>query len=143
MANPISNLASPLPPQAERASRSAPVDADNGVESRQVIAGGGKTTALPDVPPYENVIAVESTQQLEQATRDISSYMQSISRSLEISIDGELGTPIIQVLDTETDEIVRQIPAEETLRLARLLAEKETGAADAQSSRGLLLDSEG
>jgi flagellar protein FlaG len=84
----------------------------------------------------------QSAQELSQATKDISDYIQTVSRSLQISVDGDLGATVIKVLDSETDEIVRQIPAEEILQIARFLAEQQAGADSAASVKGLLMDSE-
>ncbi|EED30871.1 flagellar protein FlaG protein [gamma proteobacterium NOR5-3] len=84
----------------------------------------------------------QSAQELAQATQDISDYIQTVSRSLQISVDGDLGATVIKVLDTDTDEIVRQIPAEEILQIARFLAEQQASADAAAPVKGLLMDSE-
>ena len=71
-------------------------------------------------------------------------FVQSFSRSLQISVDGDLGTTVIRVLDTETDELVRQIPSEEILQVARFI-ESQTAVDSATPSAvlGLLVDQEG
>lgn len=143
MANPISNTASLLPTQVGGVSRAAPSDALSSDDARQVFAGGGNATPAGSSPVSARTDSVASPEELEQATRQITSYMQNVSRSLEISVDGELGTTVIQVLDAETEEVVRQMPAEETLRFARFLAEQQAESADGPPVLGLLLDSEG
>lgn len=82
-------------------------------------------------------------EQVESATRDITDYMQSVSRSLQISVDDSLGTTIIRVLDAETDELVRQIPAEKAVEVARYLSDKQAAGESADPLRGLLVDKEG
>ncbi len=41
--------------------------------------------------------------------------------TLEFSIDGDSGKPVIKIIDSETRELVRQIPMEEMLVLAKSL----------------------
>ncbi|MEM6301915.1 MAG: flagellar protein FlaG [Pseudomonadota bacterium] len=137
MATPI-NSTPTLPSQTGGAtSRTQPQQSAEGGEARQVLSGSGSTA-----PEVEVQQPNQSPQDLAQATRDISDYIQSVSRSLQISVDDDLGTTVIRVLDAETDELVRQIPAEDALALARFISEQQaTSAAD--PVRGILIDSEG
>ena len=54
--------------------------------------------------------------------------MQNIARELNFSVDEELDLFIVTVLDQETVEIIRQIPSEEMLELARTLADAQENA---------------
>ncbi|CAN0605577.1 unnamed protein product, partial [Ectocarpus sp. 12 AP-2014] len=63
--------------------------------------------------------------------------------SLQISVDGDLGSTIVRVLDTETDELIRQIPSEEFLQIARYLRQQGSSEIAGAAVRGILLDSEG
>jgi flagellar protein FlaG len=45
--------------------------------------------------------------------------------NLQFSIDEESGETVVKVVDTETDEVIRQIPSEEMLALARNLQRME------------------
>lgn len=54
---------------------------------------------------------------------ELNSYMQNLNRSLQFSIDEQSGDTIIKVIDSETDELIRQIPAEELLVLRSSLEE--------------------
>lgn len=123
------------------ARQDAPANA--GAEQRQAFAARGAQSgsSAPAQPVQEPV--KQSAQELSEATRDISEYIQSVSRSLNISVDGDLGTTVIQVLDAETDEIVRQIPAEEILQIARFLSDQQSSSDQADSLRGLLIDQQG
>ena len=47
--------------------------------------------------------------------------MQSMDRYLEFRIDQDSGRTVVTVKDTTTGESIRQIPAEEVLRLAQNL----------------------
>lgn len=139
MASPINvSSVTTAPAQAGGSNRSVGNDA---TAPRQVAAPGGNPapvaeTSRPAVTP--------SAQDVAQATRDISEYMQSVNRSLQISVDKSLGSTIITVLDSETDEVVRQIPQEEIVAVARFLEQQlaAEGASQGNPVRGLLVDSE-
>ena len=81
-----------------------------------------------------------SAQEVVQAAADLSEYLSSASRSLQINVDGELKSPIVTVLDTDTDEVIRQIPSEELVALARFAAKQ---GADATVVSGVLINEEG
>jgi flagellar protein FlaG len=53
----------------------------------------------------------------------LSSYVQNVQRNLNFSIDESSGQTVIKVIDSESEEVIRQIPSEEMLALARRLNE--------------------
>jgi flagellar protein FlaG len=59
--------------------------------------------------------------QLEQTVADLNEAAQSHRRSLRFSVDDDSGRTVIRVVDPETDEVIRQIPPEEVLNLAKHL----------------------
>jgi flagellar protein FlaG len=61
--------------------------------------------------------------------------MQQEKSSLQFSVDQASGRMIIKVTDTETNEVIRQIPPEQVLELMHSVAE---GSSEARH-RGLLL----
>lgn len=76
-------------------------------------------------------------EQLSAAVRNINEYVQQVQRTLQFSIDDDTGTTVVKVLDSATDEVIRQFPPEEALALARhLQASQET---QAQDTSGLFL----
>jgi flagellar protein FlaG len=63
--------------------------------------------------------AVEhNSEQLSAAVSKLNDYVQNVQRTLNFSIDKDTGVTVVKVFDSETKELVRQIPAEETLKLA-------------------------
>ena len=62
-----------------------------------------------------------SEQKLDDAIVQLNDSLQNIQRNLEFSVDKEAGKIVISVTDKETDEVVRQIPSEEVLQLAKNL----------------------
>jgi len=58
---------------------------------------------------------------IEAATRRIQDFLQRLGRRFELdhSFDKEANKQVITVRDSESGDIIRQIPPEETLRIAR------------------------
>ena len=61
-----------------------------------------------------------SVSNLKQAVERMNNEMQDANRGLRFSVDDESGRIVVKVVDTDTDEVIRQIPAEEMLALARM-----------------------
>ena len=58
---------------------------------------------------------------VDVATKQIESFVKSTNRNLSFSVDESASTPVVRVIDPDTQEVIRQIPAEETLKIARSL----------------------
>ncbi|MCM1513122.1 MAG: flagellar protein FlaG [Oxalobacter formigenes] len=58
----------------------------------------------------------------QQAADDISDVLASMPRSLNLSVDEDLGRVVVKVMDPETNEVIKQIPSEEALELAKSLS---------------------
>ena len=59
--------------------------------------------------------------QLNSAVKATKDFVGTINSSLEFSIDDDTGTSIVKIIDKETKEIIRQIPSEEMLAIAKAL----------------------
>ena len=79
---------------------------------------------------------VTSEQALDAAVKQLNSYVQSINRNLEFNIDKDSGQTVVKVIDSETDELIRQIPNEEALSIAKQLDQVTD---DHSPAAGLLL----
>lgn len=62
-----------------------------------------------------------SDDELRKAVEKVSSAMQAYGRELNFSIDKDSGIQVVKVLDTSNDEVIRQFPSEEVLRIAKNL----------------------
>jgi flagellar protein FlaG len=98
---------------------------------RPALAERGKDVAqagqdLPverEAPPPPDITA---------AVRRLNQLMAERQRDLSFHVDDASGRTVITVLDATTSEVVRQIPSEEVLALARAL-ELERGLLDAHA----------
>jgi flagellar protein FlaG len=69
----------------------------------------------PIFPPVQAVSAPELATAIDTAN----AFVRSQSAALEFSLDQESGRTIVKMIDTETDEVLRQFPSEEMLAISR------------------------
>ena len=93
----------------------APIDTSQTSDAKVV----SKVASVP--LPKTNV--KESSQEVrdaaETAMKDIQHFISSQARSVRISKDETSGHMIVQLVDPDTGEVIRTLPSEELLRLAR------------------------
>jgi flagellar protein FlaG len=71
--------------------------------------------------PLRSADRSASAEQVEAAVSQISEFIQSIQRDLVFSIDESSERLVVKIVDSKTHEVIRQIPSEEMLRIARHL----------------------
>jgi|GEM_PF-518087 len=131
------NKSSSALPAATGTDGAAPSGQVSAVDSTNQTAGVADRQALAvreqDLPAES---APNDEASLKKAVSDISNYVQTLQRDLQFEVDTDLGRTVISVVDSKTQEVIRQIPSEEVLARARFLQEQESnnGASD-----GLLL----
>ncbi len=69
--------------------------------------------------PTESVQATPSTQALNETVSRLNEAAQVVKRDLQFRVDDDSGRTVITVLDSETEEVIRQIPPEQVLTLAK------------------------
>lgn len=62
-----------------------------------------------------------SNEQVDSAVKAANEFMSTVNNSLQFSIDKDTGTSIVRVIDKNTQELIRQIPSEEMLNIAKAL----------------------
>lgn len=63
-------------------------------------------------------VSEPTSQQLQNALGAINRAMQLSNHSLEFRVDPETKEPVVQVVDTETGDLIRQIPSKEALAIS-------------------------
>lgn len=89
-------------------------------QTAPVDAAQKSTGTVPGTQPQD-------TASLDQAVRDLNGYVQNVQRNLQFDVDDQSGHTVIRVVDSETEEVIRQMPSEEVLTLARHLKELNDG----------------
>ncbi|QJR81820.1 flagellar protein FlaG [Alteromonas pelagimontana] len=74
---------------------------------------------------------------VETAAQAVEAFLQVQSRNLSFTIDKETQRSVVTVRDSESGNIIRQIPSEEVLKLAERIKELQE---DVGSSVGVLLN---
>lgn len=73
-----------------------------------------------------------TAEQVEQMVKEVKQVVEQVAQNLRFSVDESTGRTVITVTDAATKEVIRQIPSEEMLAVARALGRLQ----------GLLLDKE-
>jgi uncharacterized FlaG/YvyC family protein len=76
-----------------------------------------------EMPENDRIEMTVDEANASQAVVDLNDYVQRVGRDLHFSVDKESGKIIIKVLNSETKELIRQIPPAEALALAEILAQ--------------------
>ena len=58
---------------------------------------------------------------LQSALSDVQSALSVVTNDLRFTIDDDTGRTVVKIVDKETDEVIKQIPSEEMLRIAKAL----------------------
>lgn len=62
-----------------------------------------------------------STDTIKTAVDELSDFAKASNRRLNFSVDESSDRPVVKVTDTESGEVIRQIPSEEVLKLSERL----------------------
>ena len=62
-------------------------------------------------------------EKLDKVVSELKEYVQTMQRDLNFHVDDATGRVVVRVVDSTTNKVVRQIPEEEILNLARRLEE--------------------
>ena len=103
------------PPGAEVAGRS--IDTANTASAKEE---GAKSTSSVQSSSDK---ASPLEQRLEDVVKEVNEFIKPINNSLQFSIDDGTGTTVVKVIDAETDEVIKQIPSEEMLALAKAIGQ--------------------
>lgn len=106
--------------------------------TRTTPAGSATSTARApssaaprqDLPPPEQIAPPAGNTpgqaaELQNAVSNLNDYVQSLRREIQFSIDEGSGQTVVKVTDPGTGEMIRQIPSEEVLAIARSLEQPQ------------------
>ena len=84
--------------------------------------------ASPAVPEYKKL-------DIDKAIQDLQAFVDGLGRSLSFARDESIDRSVITVRDTQTNQVVRQIPSEEVVAIARQIRDEMS-----EMRQGLLMD---
>ena len=115
----------PVNPAADRgrlvASRGDPPSAVQRPEGTLSVRAEFITSAIPRKAPTVHEAAAVARAQVEAAAQKIQSFANSLGKGINFLVDSSSGKAVIRVTDPSTNETIRQIPPEESLRIAQVV----------------------
>lgn len=99
--------------------------ASTGANETTSNSGGKKlpnaAASAEKVEPKAPAGQATKPEQVQAAVKTLSDFVQSMQRDLEFSIDHDLEQTVVKVVDRDSGELIRQIPEDIFLELARRL----------------------
>lgn len=91
------------------------------------VAAMHATQTRQKLPPIEAKAAPKVVEfepkDIDKAVEDLQNYVEALGRELSFRRDESINKSIITVRDANTNQLVRQIPAEEVVEVARQIKE--------------------
>lgn len=104
--------------------------ADRAASDAAVSLGAPRApaTAVETAAAVKGPANVPSSEQLKEAVSQLNKASQDKTQGLEFSIDNDSKRTVVKVIDQTTKEVLRQIPTQEALEIAKALESKSTTA---------------
>lgn len=93
------------------------------------VVGNTPHTAVPDTqnainPTQDSAKSTKappSTHDIRNAAKVLNHLAESVNTSVSFHVDDSTGITVIKVIDTEKNQVIRQIPSEEVLSLSKAI----------------------
>ncbi len=97
--------------------------AAQGAGASDVSAGSAANTQSAEQLELLGSNQEASREQLEGAVSTIQKFVQSVRRDIDFSVEDGNGRVVVKVTDSNSGDVIRQLPSEEALKLAENLSE--------------------
>ncbi len=105
--------------------------------STEKVAVQRQTVAVEVTAVETQEVVVELSQEaLEKVVSQLNAYIQNTQRDVDFSVDNVTGRVVVRVIDSESEEVIRQIPSEEMLAISRHLVE----SLETEQPKGFLIE---
>ena len=101
-----------LPPQGNPVLSSA---------ARDIRTSVGTAAKAPDPSSMALSSSRPERQEVEAAAKSVREFVQPINSNLEFSVNDDTGQLVVKIIDRTTKEVIRQMPSEEMLAIAKTL----------------------
>jgi flagellar protein FlaG len=85
------------------------------------IAARQGATPVQTVDAVQQAADVPSMSQLNEVVKQLNETLKKLSQDLEFSIDSDMNRTVVKLVDQQTKDVIRQIPAPEALEIAKAL----------------------
>jgi flagellar protein FlaG len=96
------------------------------IKAEKAVKEEEKVTNSDDLKKQENI-------DISEAMERVAGTAKLFNRKIQLEVDRESDMVIVKIVDSETNEVIRQVPPEELVRLSK----------NATDLKGLLIDKEG
>lgn len=100
----------------------SPTKAGEGVTQNATIQAKSESSSPTEVANENAQLTVE---EIEQTVESLNETMTLLERGINFEVDRDVKRTIIKVVDRETDEIIKQIPSEDLLKVIGHLQEMQ------------------
>jgi len=104
---------------------------NSGSAKRQNVAETSGTTLPPEstqaLDAAHEAVSEVTAEKAQEVVEQLNNHAQAVNRDLHFSVDDDSGRTVIKVINSETAELVRQIPSEEVLKLSQTIRETVEG----------------
>lgn len=91
-----------------------------------------------------SIVIASSADEVKQAAESLRLNVKRVEPALKITIDDAIDIPVVTVVDQGSNKVIRQIPNEEVVALARFMESQNFDDYSSKSAlRGVLLDDRG
>ena len=126
-----SSILSSLPSSNGTKIASSPMQPTSSVNTSNQVAKSESSEPLPQsqaiVVDAEQKLETKKKEQLHEAIKELNEYVKSVDRGLSFHLDEESGRQVITVREISSGDIIRQIPDDKMLEVARDLAASSSG----------------
>ena len=102
--------------------------------SKSVSASTDAQAKVPEGQPVD-----PSSGNLDVAAEKIKAYLKNSQSDLDFSVDKDTGDFVFKIINRSTQDVIRQVPSEEVLAMARKLRD----ISNSSDASGVLMDAKG
>jgi len=92
---------------------------DRGPAAQMTTSPAATVVAPAPRPSQVEQSTAPSREVVDQAARRIEDFVKSVGRTLSFSVESGTGHSVLRVVNPTSGEVIRQLPTEETMRIAR------------------------
>lgn len=104
-----------------QAMSAAPVrDAQTARNQAEAPASASRTANIQqNAKPQDQAQRTPDIAEVQKALEEVEKAVAPMAQSLQFSLDKDSGKTVVKVMDTDTNEVIRQIPSEEVLAISK------------------------
>lgn len=84
-------------------------------------AGSALVPKEPSAKAVKEISAAQEEERLKEAAEQLNEFIKNNAHDLKFFVDKDTGKIVVKVLEKQTGKLIRQIPSEEMLQIAKAL----------------------